>query len=256
MKIALIGYGKMGHIIEQIALQRGHSIVAVIDKDNVEDIHSAAFRSADVAIEFTTPATAESNIRAAWEENVPVVCGTTGWTAPFLFPHEGERCPEYEHNILFWSSNFSIGVNLFFQLNKQLAALMQPYEQYKPVITEIHHIHKLDAPSGTAVTLREGIRDARCLMLDTCGLKVGKIGTVGQWDKGTREVPIESIREGEVPGTHIVEWDSAVDKITITHEAKSREGFALGAVIAAEFVTKQKQAGSYGFYTMEDLINV
>ncbi len=228
MKIALIGYGKMGHMIEQKALARNHEIVCIIDKDNVADIHSAAFRTADVAIEFTTPATAESNIRAAWEEGIPVVCGTTGWKAPFLFPPQGERFPEYETNLLFWTSNFSLGVNLFFRLNKQLAELMQPYEQYTPAITEIHHIHKLDAPSGTAVTLAQDM------------------SFIGQ---------IESRREGEVPGTHIVEWDSAVDKITIMHEAKSREGFALGAVIAAEFLTKQKAAGKSGFFDMNDLLN-
>ncbi len=236
MKIALIGYGKMGHIIERVATERGHEVVCTIDKDNVSDIHSAAFRTADVAIEFTTPATAEGNIRAAWAENIPVVCGTTGWTAPFLSPQKGESCPEYDNHLLFWTSNFSLGVNLFFRLNKQLAALMHPYEQYKPAITEIHHVHKLDAPSGTAVTLAEGLN------------------AIGDAMHGISTEAITSIREGEVPGTHIVEWDSAVDKITITHEAKSREGFALGAVIAAEFLVKQKAAGKTGFFTMEDLI--
>ncbi len=228
MKIALIGYGKMGHMIERVGLARGHEIVCIIDKDNVADIHSDAFRAADVAIEFTTPATAESNIRAAWAEGVPVVCGTTGWNAPFLFPPQGERCPEYDNNLLFWTSNFSLGVNLFFRLNKQLAELMRPYAQYTPAITEIHHIHKLDAPSGTAVTLAQDMHFN------------------GQ---------IESVREGEVPGTHIVEWDSTVDKLTITHEAKSREGFALGAVIAAEFITRKKEAGEVGFFDMNDLLN-
>ncbi len=218
----------MGYIIERVAIERGHEIVCIIDKDNIADIHSNAFRRAEVAIEFTTPTTAESNIREAWAEGIPVVSGTTGWTASFLLPPQGEKCPEYDSNLLFWTSNFSLGVNLFFRLNKRLAELMQPYEQYTSAITEIHHIHKLDAPSGTAVTLAQDIDY-----------------------KGT----IESVREGEVPGTHIVEWDSAVDKITITHEAKSREGFAVGAVLAAEFLVKQKQAGKSGFFDMNDLLN-
>ncbi len=225
MKIALIGYGKMGHIIERVANDRGHEVVCIIDKDNVADIHSPAFRTADVAIEFTTPTTAESNVHAAWEENVPVVSGTTGWL-------EGLNRLRYQlttpnSQLLFWTSNFSIGVNLFFRLNQRLADLMQPYPQYTPAITEIHHIHKLDAPSGTAVTLAQDIHFA---------------------DK------IESIREGEVPGTHTITWDSPVDKITITHEAKSREGFALGAVLAAEFLAQQKAAGKAGFFDMNDLL--
>ncbi len=227
----------MGHIIEQVALERGHEVVCIIDRDNVGDIHSDAFRAADVAIEFTTPATAESNIRAAWAEGVPVVCGTTGWQerlcvmrdelcAVALTPN-GEWRMAHAAPLLFWTSNFSLGVNLFFRLNKQLAELMQPYEQYTPAITEIHHIHKLDAPSGTALTLAQGI--------DYKGV-------------------IESVREGEVPGTHIVEWDSAVDKIMIMHEAKSREGFALGAVIAAEFLSRKKADGEMGFFDMNDLL--
>ncbi len=226
MKIALIGYGKMGHMIEQIALSRGHEIVCIIDKDNAADIHSDAFRSADVAIEFTTPQTAEQNVLAAWEENIPVVSGTTGASLPS--PREGG-------NLLFWTSNFSLGMNLFFRLNKQLAELMKPYEQYAPAITEIHHIHKLDAPSGTAVTLAQGIEEVQCSAFNI-------------------QRSIKSIREGEVPGTHTITWDSPVDRITITHEAKSREGFALGAVIAAEFLVKQKAAGKTGFFTMEDLL--
>ncbi len=235
MKIALIGYGKMGHMIEQKALARGHEIVCIIDKENVADIHSDAFRSADVAIEFTTPATAESNIRAAWEEGIPVVCGTTGWQEEL----ERLRYQLSTNNsqLLFWTSNFSLGVNLLFRLNKYLAELMRPYEQYTPAITEIHHIHKLDAPSGTALTLAEGLSASRDA--------IHRVSLES----------IKSIREGEVPGTHIVEWDSAVDKITITHEAKSREGFAQGAVIAAEFLAQQKAAGKSGFFDMNDLLN-
>ncbi len=238
MKIALIGYGKMGHIIEQVAHERGHEVVCIIDKENVADIHSEAFRSAEVAIEFTTPATAESNIRAAWAEDVPVVCGTTGWNNALCEMQNELVSPLMTHGsrILFWTSNFSLGVNLFFRLNKQLATLMLPYEQYTPAITEIHHIHKLDAPSGTAVTLAEGIEEVQCSMFNV-------------------QRSITSIRQGEVPGTHTITWDSPVDKITITHEAKSREGFALGAVIAAEFLAKQKAAGKTGFFDMNDLLN-
>ncbi len=240
MKIALIGYGKMGHIIERVAIERGHEVVCIIDKDNVADIHSDAFRAADVAIEFTTPATAESNIRAAWAEGVPVVCGTTGWQERLCVMRDAlcaASRTSHPASLLFWTSNFSLGVNLFFRLNKQLAELMRPYAQYTPAITEIHHIHKLDAPSGTAVTLAEGIRSQEPRA------------------KSHSEIPMKSVREGEVPGTHIVEWDSAVDKITITHEAKSREGFALGAVIAAEFLSQKKAAGETGFFDMDDLLS-
>lgn len=203
MKIALIGYGKMGHILEQIALKRGHDIVVRIDKDNLSDFNSEAFCSADVAIEFTTPATAESNIRRAWQHNIPVVAGTTGWDAESMM-QEAKRIGQ----TLVWKSNFSIGVNVFFDLNQHLAQNLRPYTQYTPSITEVHHIHKLDRPSGTAKTLAEAI---------------------GQVD-------IESIREGEIPGTHTVTWDSPEDTIIITHIAKGREGFALGAILEAEHV--------------------
>ena len=221
MKIAIIGYGKMGHIIENIALSRGHEIVSVIDKDNLSDFSSSSFASADVAIEFSTPVTAVSNIRRSWAAGVPVVSGTTGWK---------EQLPELKAELqtngkaLFWTSNFSVGVNMFFALNRKLYELMNKVEGYEPSITEIHHIHKLDAPSGTAVTLAEQI----CFPTDK----------------------IESIRRGEVPGTHIVKYDSAVDTLTITHEAHSREGFALGAVLAAEFIKGKK-----GFYSMQDMLN-
>ena len=208
MKIALIGYGKMGHIIESIAIERGHEIVCIIDKDNTEDFHSAAFASADVAIEFTTPQTAEANVLRAWAVGVPVVSGTTGWNI------EATRLEAIRQKAgLMWSSNYSIGVNLLFALNKQLAKFMEAYPNYTPHMTEVHHIHKLDAPSGTAKTLQEAIGEERLPVAD-----------------------IESIREGEVPGIHTITWDSEVDTITISHSAKSRKGFALGAVIAAEWM--------------------
>lgn len=189
----------MGHMIEEIALSRGHEIVARIDVGAAFDL-----KDAEVAIEFTTPTTAKDNILRSWAQNVPVVCGTTGWDAASLMK-EDKRL----HNkpMLIWKSNFSVGVNIFFDLNKALASAMKTQPQYTPSITETHHIHKLDKPSGTAKTLAE------------------QIGT---------DVAIESIREGEVPGTHVVTWDSEEDTIIITHIAKGRRGFALGAVLAAE----------------------
>ena len=217
MKIALIGYGKMGHMIESIARERGHEIVGIIDPTLVSDdcslvidFDSKAFKSADVAIEFTTPATAEANIRAAWQQGIPVVSGTTGWNAQALMEEDQQI---HEKKMFVWKSNFSVGVNIFFDLNKELAIKMSEQPQYTPSITETHHIHKLDKPSGTAKTLYNDIMSAA---------------------KPLNDVMIESIREGEVPGTHTVTWDSEEDTIVITHIAKGRRGFALGAVIAAE----------------------
>ena len=189
----------MGHMIEEVALSRGHEIVAHIDVGDAFDL-----KGADVAIEFTTPATAKENVLRAWAQGVPVVCGTTGWDAASLIEEDQQM---HDKPMLIWKSNFSVGVNIFFDLNKELAAAMKAQPQYTPSITEIHHIHKLDKPSGTAKTLAE------------------QIGT---------NVAIESIREGEVPGTHVVTWDSEEDTIVITHIAKGRRGFALGAVLAAE----------------------
>ena len=236
-------------MIESVALERGHQIVGVIDptidvqRDDVQctkdgdkvqctkapsaiRFDSEEFRSADVAIEFTTPATAKDNILRAWAQGVPVVCGTTGWDAESLSPtlpnREGDKSRivlknEHGKTMLVWSSNFSVGVNIFFELNRQLAAAMAKQPQYTPSIVETHHIHKLDKPSGTAKTLAEQIQNSK--------LKIKNY-----------EVPIESVREGEVPGTHTVTWDSEEDTIVITHIAKGRRGFALGAVLAAEEV--------------------
>ena len=219
MKIALIGYGKMGHMIESIALERGHEIVCIIDQNNLCDFESEAFASADVAIEFTTPQTAEQNIRRAWAAGVPVVCGTTGWDVEAIKQEAQEAG-------LMWSSNYSIGVNILFALNRQLAKLMVAYPNYTPHMTEVHHIHKLDAPSGTAKTLQEAIGEERLPIAD-----------------------IESIRDGEVPGIHTVVWDSEVDTISISHSAKSRKGFALGAVIAAEWMK-----GKIGWHDFSEII--
>ncbi len=229
MKIAIIGYGKMGHMIEEVALSRGHQVVCIVDANpywkiqEFEDLkiyspeegfQSEAFRSADVAIEFTTPATAEANIRAAWAQGVPVVCGSTGWNAAAL-KDEDRRI--HDKQMLVWSSNYSVGVNIFFDINQLLAEKMSEQPQYTPSITETHHIHKLDKPSGTAKTLAEQIRD----------IDISKYRSI-------EDLQIESIREGEVPGTHEVKWDSEDDTIIITHIAKGRRGFALGAVLAAE----------------------
>ena len=211
MKIALIGYGKMGHMIEEVALSRGHEIVARIDVGDAFELNGA-----DVAIEFTTPLTAKDNILRAWAQGVPVVCGSTGWDAASLM-EEDKRI--HEHPMLIWKSNFSVGVNIFFDLNKALASAMKAQPQYTPSITETHHIHKLDKPSGTAKTLANDIMSAV---------------TPLNGDATLNDVPIESIREGEVPGTHEVKWDSEEDTIIITHVAKGRRGFALGAVLAAE----------------------
>lgn len=226
----------MGHIVERIARERGHDIVSVIDVDNQADFDSDAFRSADVAIEFTTPATAIDNYRRAFAAGVPVVSGSTGWTSRMA---EVEQMVAESDASLFWTSNFSVGVNIFFELNKRLARLMEPFPQYRPFMSETHHIHKLDHPSGTAITLAEGI--------------IAKDNLIKSWsedDDAADVLRIDHVREGEVPGTHIIKWDSEVDTITIEHCAKSREGFALGAVIAAEWT-----AGKSGFLTMDQLMH-
>lgn len=226
----------MGKIIERIALERGHEIVSVIDIDNREDFQSEAFRSADVAIEFTTPHIALQNYDEAFRAGVAVVSGTTGWTEHL---EEVKNNVEKNNHTLFWSSNFSLGVNIFITLNSYLAKMMNQFPDYNVEMTEIHHTQKLDAPSGTAITLAEGI--------------LGNLDRKMVWVKDTEnnsdELAIKSIRDGEVPGIHTIRYESAVDSIEITHDAKSREGFALGAVVAAEFT-----AGKKGFLGMGDLL--
>ena len=209
MKIALIGYGKMGKEIERIALSRGHEVVCVIDINNQEDFTSEAFRSADVAIEFTNPAAAYGNCLRAMQEGVKLVSGSTGWMAEH--GEEMRRLCTEEGKTLFWSSNFSLGVAIFSAVNKYLARIMNEFPTYDVSMTETHHIHKLDAPSGNVLH-------------------------------------ITAIREGEVPGIHSIRYDSEADSITITHDAKNRRGFALGAVLAAEYT-----AGHTGFLGMSDL---
>ena len=234
MKIALIGYGKMGRMIENIARQRGHDIVAAIDINNQEDFDSEGFLSADVAIEFTVPSTAVANYERAFQRGIPVVSGTTAWgKVEDLRP----MIEKYDATF-FWTSNFSVGVNIFFAVNRYLARIMNHFGQYHPDMLEIHHVHKLDHPSGTAKTLAEGIID--------------ETTRIEKWTEDTPDansIFIDHRREGEVPGTHIINWKSPVDTITLGHEANSREGFALGAVIAAEY-TK----GRHGILSMEQLM--
>lgn len=235
MKIALIGYGKMGHMIEQIALERGHEIVCKIDVGNQQDFDSPAFASADVAIEFTNPTAAYGNYLRAFKHNVKVVSGSTGW----MKDHKAdvEALTKDGKQTLFWASNFSIGVAIFAAVNKYLAKIMNQFPQYDVRLTETHHIHKLDAPSGTAITLAEDIVAA----IDRkSGWKMG----ITTWDDGhvdgsedhrPDELLVDSVRHGEVPGIHTISYDSEADEITISHSAHSRKGFALGAVLAAEY---------------------
>ena len=250
MKIALIGDGKMGKTIEQIALERGHEIVSIIDINNREDMKGEAFASADVAIEFTAPSVAYENCIQAMEAGVKVVSGSTGWYQQ----HEAEmreKC-EKEGKTLFWSSNFSLGVAIFSAVNKYLAKIMNRFPVYDVKMEETHHIHKLDAPSGTAITLAEGIlenldRKTNWIMGDLTNPD-GSVtdGVAPQAD----ELKIDAIRRDEVPGIHTITYDSPADTITITHDAHNRSGFALGAVLAAEYVKEHN--GLLGMSNMFD----
>lgn len=249
MKIALIGYGKMGHEIERIALLRGHEIVCAIDINNISDFESDAFRGADVAIEFTAPSQAYDNVTRAFKAGLKVVSGSTGWMGDYS--KEMENLCKNNGNTLFWSSNFSLGVALFSMVNSYLAGLMNSYPMYQISMSETHHIHKLDAPSGTAITLAEDI-------INCVDRKIG-------WSQGSllsaeglqephipvpeSHIRIDSIREDEIPGIHNIYYESGADTITITHQAKNRSGLALGAVIAAEYTNNHQ-----GFLTMKELI--
>ena len=235
MKIALIGYGKMGRMIEEIAVARGHEIVSIIDVDNRDDFDSEAFRSADVAIEFTAPQAAYDNYMRAFAHHVKVVSGSTGW-----IPQHGEevkRMCEKEGQTLFWSSNFSLGVTIFRAVNRYLARIMNQFPQYDVHMVETHHVHKLDAPSGTAITLAEAIVE-----------ELDRKERWGLHETAEGVLRIDDIRRKEVPGIHTITYDSPEDLITITHDAHSRQGFALGAVLAAEY-TSQHQ----GLLTTSDL---
>lgn len=238
MKLAIIGYGKMGHEIEKIALDRGHEIVSIIDINNADTaFDTPEFKSADVAIEFSTPHTAIDNYKKCFAANVPVVAGTTGWLEHI---DEVKKICEEGKKTFFYASNYSIGVNIFFALNEYLAKIMNNFSEYNVKMEEIHHIHKLDAPSGTAITLAEGI--------------LKNIDRKNRWnletENHTADLSIHCIREGEVPGIHEIMYESEADIISIKHDAKNRKGFALGAVLAAEF-TKGKK----GFLGMKDMLN-
>ena len=248
MKIALIGYGKMGRMIEQIALERGHEIVSIIDVDNIEDFDSPAFASADAAIEFTNPTAAFGNYQRAFAHNVKVVSGSTGWMQEHK--DDVERMCTEGGQTLFWASNFSIGVAIFSAVNRYLAKIMNGFPQYIVEMEEVHHVHKLDAPSGTAITLAEDIlADLDRKDKWVKGFQHAADGTEsGSNEVAPNELPIASIRRDEVPGIHSISYDSEADKITITHDAHSRKGFALGAVLAAEY-TKDHS----GLLTTSDL---
>ena len=232
MRIALFGYGKMGKMIEQIAVQRGHVISAKVDIDT-ETIDYSNF---DVAIDFSTPASAFQNITSCFEHGIPVIAGTTGWLDKY---EEAVKLCEKKKSAFIYASNFSLGVNIFFELNATLAAMMKNLEQYSVSIEEIHHTQKLDAPSGTAISLARGIIE-----------KTHYDDWVLQ-QQIPDKIPIRAIRDGEIPGTHTVSYESNVDTISIQHKAHNREGFALGAVIAAEWIL-----GKTGVFSMKDVLNL
>lgn len=248
MKVALIGYGKMGKMIEKIARDRGHEIVSIIDINNQSDFESKAFASADVAIEFTAPQVAYSNYLKAWKAGVKVVSGSTGW----LKEHGDDvrTACEKEGKTLFWASNFSVGVAIFSAVNKFLAKIMNAFPQYDVEETETHHVHKLDHPSGTGITLAEQIVEQLDRKKDwQMGTLTQPDGTVVAAESQDKDkITINSVRRGEVPGIHSIRYDSDADCITITHDAHSREGFALGAVLAAEYTMNHE-----GLLTISDM---
>lgn len=237
MRVAIVGYGKMGHEIEKVLCARGHRVVAIIDKDNRADMGSAEFQGADVAIEFSAPDAAFDNICDCLEAGVAVVSGTTAWLD--RYNDVAELC-RARRGRFFYASNYSIGMNLFFRTNKQLASMMNRFSQYDVTIEEVHHTEKKDAPSGTAITIAEGI--------------LSKVDRKMAWHLGYTcepdELGVAAIRRSVVPGTHTVTWESEADMIELRHTAKNRAGLAVGAVIAAEFLVAQPS----GVYTMEDLL--
>ncbi len=236
MRVAIVGYGKMGREIEKILVSRGHSVPLIIDQDNAADLNADNLAQIDVAIEFTTPSTAYANLRTCIEAGTPVVSGTTGWLDKY--DELKSLCVE-RGSALFYASNYSLGVNLMFRINKQLAALMSRFDGYGVEIEEIHHIHKLDAPSGTAITIAEGLID------EIDGLQ----GWVNDEEPKVGEVNIRSVREGEVPGTHTVSYESADDILELKHTIKNRSTLAYGAVIASEFL-----CGKVGVFSMDDML--
>ena len=245
MKIALLGYGKMGKMIESIALDRDHEIVLKIDQDNAHDLTIANLQLADVAIEFSTPATVLENINLCLIANVPVIVGTTGWYGSLQ--KVKNECESLNASLMY-GSNFSVGVNIFFQINKMAAKMMNQYaDQYDVELEEIHHIHKLDAPSGTAITLAEDVLEEFKTKKEWLSVNADEnIVTINS----PEHLIIESYRQGEVPGTHSVIYDSDEDRIEMKHIAHGRQGFALGAVVAAEWM-KDKT----GFFSVKDMYN-
>lgn len=234
MKVAIIGYGKMGHEIEKVLRERGHEVVATIDVDNRKEMMTPEVLSqADVAIEFTSPSTAYDNIRTCIEAGVAVLSGSTGWTERKA---ELDELCRQKGGAFFYSSNYSVGVNVLFRLNRWLAAVMGRMPQYEVGIEEVHHIHKLDAPSGTAATLAEEMRVASGGALNV------------------KKEDIVSVREGEVPGIHTITYDSEEDTLTVSHSAKSRRGLALGAVLAAEWLVAD--GGRKGVFSMDDFLKI
>lgn len=238
MKIALIGYGKMGKTIEQLAVDAGHEVVLKIDLDNADDLTSENLKQADVAIEFTRPETAFENITFCFKAGVPVVSGTTAWLDRF---EEAVKVCKKEEGAFFYASNYSIGVNIFFSLSEYLAKMMNSYSEYEVSMEEVHHTQKLDAPSGTAITLAEGI--------------IRQLDRKSKWKPervdSELDIPISSKRIDRVPGTHHVKYFSEVDEIEIIHTARSREGFAKGALHAAEWLV-----GKQGVFGMRDLLGI
>ena len=236
MKIAILGYGKMGKVIEEIALKRGHSIALKVNQTNL-DFDLELLSDCDVAIEFSAPESAVKNINKCFEANVPVVVGTTGWYAQFNTVQE--RCVS-ENKGLLYATNFSVGVNIFYEINKKLATLMDANSQYDVNVKETHHLQKLDAPSGTAISIAEGI--------------IENLDRKDSWKNDLivleNELAVESIRTEDVPGTHVVKYESEIDFVEIKHEAKNRNGFAFGAVLAAEYIRGKK-----GVFTMKDVLS-
>ena len=246
MKIALLGYGKMGKIIEKIATDRKHEIVLKIDFENLHELTAENLKQADVAIEFTTPSSVISNINTCFEAGVPIVVGTTGW-----YDKLGEIKQQCEagDNTLLYATNFSVGVNIFFHINKVLARLMNNYPYYEVQVEEIHHTQKLDSPSGTAITIAEGIIENIDAKKDWANVLVAD-GNNSDDNVGSNALLIESYRMDSVPGTHTVIYDSEVDSIEFKHTAHNRNGFALGAVLAAEWLKDNK-----GFHSVNDMFN-
>jgi 4-hydroxy-tetrahydrodipicolinate reductase len=248
MKVVLVGYGKMGKEIEKVLLSRGHEVIAKATEKN--PLSKEMVSNADAAIDFSTPHSVLNNIDFLLHHNIPAIIGTTGWNDAYS---KVKTQVEESNGALVHASNFSIGVNLFFKLNEQLAKLMEPYKEYTPSITEIHHTEKLDAPSGTAITLANGLTENYRQLTDWYCTSAGS-ATIPQSDKNkvsNSSLKIDAIREHDVKGTHRIEYKSNIDTLSIQHEAHNRSGFALGAVIAAEWIQNKK-----GIFTMKDVLQL